>query len=112
MGKEPRLLQLRVQFGGFGSVEHHIAKKVVATSAVPSATTNKRMVAIAVQNPIAKRALSVTVSEWDAKPALQHANKKGWLIVELRRLRRSGVQVHAGPFSANKVKVGTPRPAG
>ena len=73
MGKEPRFLQLRVQFGGFGSMEHHIAKKVVATSAVPSATTDKRMVAIAVQNPVAKRALSVTVSERDAKPALSQS---------------------------------------
>jgi len=100
-----------VQFGGFGSMENHIAKKVVATSAVPSATTNKRMVAIAVQNPIAKRALSVTVNERDAKPAPQHANKEGWLIVELRCLRGRGVHVHASSFSADKVEVGTPRPA-
>jgi len=69
------------------------------------------MVAIAIQNPITERALSVSVSERDAKPAPQHANEKGWLVVKPRSLRKHGVHIHAGPFSANKVKVGTPRPA-
>ncbi len=48
----------------------------------------------------------------DATPALQHADKKRWLIFESRCLRRSGMQIHAGPFSANEIQMSTPRLAG
>ena len=110
--EEPRLLKLRVQVGGFSGMKNHVAKKVVATRAVSPTTTHERVVAVTVQDPIAERALSVNVTERDAKPASQHANKKGRFIVELRSLRGSGVKVQAGPFSLHKVKVGAPRPAG
>ena len=90
---------------------NHIAKKVVSAGSVPSATTNKRMVAVAVENPITERALSVTVSERDAKPAPQHANEEGRFVVEPCGPGRRGVDVQARPLSANQVEVGPPRPA-
>ena len=90
----------------------HIARKVVSAGSVPSATANKRMVAVAVENPITERALSVTDSEGDAKPAPQHANEEGRFAVKPRRPGRRGVYVHTRPLSANKVEVRLPRPAG
>ena len=89
----------------------HIAKKVVSAGSVPSATANKRVVTVAVENPITERALSVTVCERDAKPAPQHANEKGRFVVKSRRPGRRGVHIHARPLSANQVEVRLPRPA-
>ena len=89
----------------------HIAKKVVSAGSVPSATTNKRMVAVAVENPITERALSVTVSEWDAKPAPQHANEEGRFVVKSRRPGRRSMYVNARPLRTGQVKVGPPRTA-
>jgi hypothetical protein len=92
-------------------VVDHIAKKVVSAGSVPSATTNKRMVAVAVENPITERALSVTASERDAKPAPQHANEESRFVVKPRSPGRRSVHVHARPLSANQVEVRPPRPA-
>lgn len=111
MGKKPRLLQLRVQPVGICGMGNHVAKKVVPTGAVARATTNQHMVALAVQHSIAKRALGVAVSRGDAKPAPKHANEESRIVVKLGCPGRRGVQIHAGPFSANKVKVRSPRPA-
>ena len=63
LGQQTRLLELRVETGGRGSIVDHIAKEVVTAGAVPTSTTDKGVIAETVHNTVAQGTLVVLHSE-------------------------------------------------
>ena len=79
--KEPWLLKFRVEVSSGCRVEHHVAEQIVTTRAVTASTANEGMVAEAVHDPMAARALVVLFGERHAQPATEHSYEQRRLVV-------------------------------
>ena len=72
--------QLRVQVGCGGCMVSEVSQQVVSSGAIPSPTAAQRMVTVAVEDAVAVRALPISQGEWDAEPALKHADIQAGLV--------------------------------
>ena len=89
-------------------MEDHIAQEVVSARAVTSAAADKSLVPKSNQHAIAVRAFEVVPGERHPKPALQHSDVQGRLIVKTRCLAGSSLQPKTCSVGPDEIEVGAP----
>jgi len=78
--EEAWFFQLRVQVGCGGCMVGEVSQQVVSSGAIPSPTAAQRMVTVAVEDAVTTGALHISQGEWDAEPALKHADIQAGLV--------------------------------
>jgi hypothetical protein len=79
--EKARPLKLRLKPGGGSTVIGLVADQVVASGAVTSSTTRKRVVAKPVHDAVTERAPSICLAGGNPEPSLKHSDIHGWLNV-------------------------------